>query len=329
MRIVFHGESASAYSDGFANLLNIATEIDVLEKDPTTPSDRETYASAEVIVSFTFNRNFPRPEGLRLFHVPGAGYDAIDFDFLPAEAIVCNCFGHEQPIAEYVMAALLGRYVPLLDADRRLRNADWGYRAGSPDTMHEELAGKTIGLLGFGHIGSAVAVRAKAFDMRVHVANRSLIPVSPLVDQSFMLEDLHRFWPSADFFVVSVPLAPETKGIVSFEAFAAMRPTAVLINVGRGQTVDEAALFEALHRGKIAGAIIDVWYNYPSATLLRVQPSTLPFNGLPNIVMTPHMSGWTRGTVRRRQQTIADNIKRRMRNEPCINIVRPARLRND
>ena len=190
--------------------------------------------------------------------------------------------------------------------------------------MHEELAGKTIGLLGFGHIGNAVAVRAKAFDMTVHVANRSLISVSALVDQSFMLGELHRFWPSADFFVVSVPLTPETKGIVSAEAFAAMRPTAVLINVGRGQTVDEAALFEALHRGRIAGAIIDTWYNYPSPDQPNVLPSALPFHTLPNVVMTPHMSGWTSGTIHRRQQTMADNIGRRAEDRPCLNVVRPA-----
>jgi len=78
---------------------------------------------------------------------------------------------------------------------------------------------------------------------------------------------------------------------------------------------------------RIAGAIIDTWYNYPSDACANVQPSALPFHELSNVLMTPHMSGWTCGTVRRRQRTIADNIGRRMRGEACINIVRPPQER--
>src|SRR3546814_1089614 len=124
----------------------------------------------------------------------------------------------------YVMAGLPARHVPLVDADRRLRDADWAYWAGAPERAHDEMAGKTIGLLGFGHIGKAVAARAKAFEMTVHVANRSVVPASPLVDREFTLDDLPSFWRSADVFVVSVPLTEETRGIVGTSAFSALRP---------------------------------------------------------------------------------------------------------
>jgi phosphoglycerate dehydrogenase-like enzyme len=284
--------------------------------------DREAYAAADVIVGVRYDKTLPHPDRLRLFHVPGAGYDAVDLAALPASAVVCNCYGHEQAIAEYVMAALLARHVPLADADRRLRKGDWEYWAGAPERAHDELAGKTIGLLGFGHIGQAIAVRAKAFEMRVHVANRSPVAPSSHVDRSFLLNDLTAFWGAADFIIVSVPLTEETAGIVGADAFAAMQPSAVVFNVGRGPTVDEAALYDALKSGRIAGAVIDTWYRYPRPGGTTVLPSELPFHELSNVVMTPHMSGWTHGTIRRRQRTIADNVVRRACGEPCVNLVR-------
>jgi phosphoglycerate dehydrogenase-like enzyme len=324
MRIIFHGANAASFSPGFADLVGLDAEIIVLP-DVLSAEDRATYASADVIVSTKFDAGLPRPDGLKLLHVPGAGYDAVDLDAVPGSAVVCNCFGHEQAIAEYVMAALLRRQIPLEDADRRLRQGDWAYWAGAPERVHGEIAGSTIGLLGFGHIGKAIAARAKAFEMTVHVANRSPVAPSALVDRAYGLNDLPAFWASADAFVVSVPLTAETTGIVGADAFAAMRPEAVVINVGRGATIDEAALYEALKTRRIAGAMIDTWYRYPSPGTPNPQPAALPFAALSNLLMTPHMSGWTNGTITRRQKTIADNVRRRLSGQPCVNQVRDVR----
>jgi phosphoglycerate dehydrogenase-like enzyme len=322
MRIVFHGENAASFREGFQDLVGPDAQVDVLPDVLSTEADRKRYTEAEFIVGVKFDASLPVPAGLKLFHVPGAGYDAVDLNLLPKSATVCNCFGHEQAIAEYVMSAILARHVPLADADARLRRGDWKYWAGSLDRVHDEMAGKTIGLLGFGHIGKAIAARAKAFEMRVVVANRSAVATSSLVDEAFTLDQLAEFWGIADFIVVSVPLAPETKGIVGHEAFAAMRPNAVILNVGRGATIDERSLYAALKSGRIAGAIIDTWYAYPSAENPNPHPSSLPFHELSNIVMTPHMSGWTHGTIRRRQMTIAGNIVRQAKGMPCENVVR-------
>jgi phosphoglycerate dehydrogenase-like enzyme len=100
-----------------------------------------------------------------------------------------------------------------------------------------------------------------------------------------------------------------------------MRPSAVVINVGRGPTIDEKALFEALQSNQIAGAVIDTWYSYPSPGRPNQLPSSLPFHELSNLVMTPHMSGWTNGTIQRRQRTIADNVMRRASGRACKNVV--------
>ncbi len=323
MRIVFHGENAASFSEGFAGMLGSTAEIRVLP-DVLSEADRAVYAAAEVIVGTRFDGSLPQPAGLRLFHVPGAGYDAVDLAALPPGATVCNCFGHEQAIAEYVMSALLARNIPLAAADADLRRGRWTYWAGAPERVHGEIAGTTIGLLGFGHIGKAVAARAKAFEMRVVVANRSKVPTSALVDESFTLDQLASFWGSADAIVVSVPFNEETRGIVGADAFARMRGAAVIVNVGRGPTIDEHALYTALKDGRIGGAIIDTWYQYPGPGRGEPLPSALPFHELPNILMTPHMSGWTTGTIRRRQRTMAENVGRRFNGEACINVVREA-----
>lgn len=277
--------------------------------------------AAEVIIGNQFDRIMPQPDSLRLFHLPAAGTDGVAFNVLPPGAVVCNCFGHETAIAEYVMAALLARTVPLVDADRRLRQGNWTYWAGSPERTHAEIAGSTLGLLGYGHVGQAVAARAAAFGMRLHVANRGPVPASGPVARYFPLSALAEFWGSADAFVVTVPLTPDTRSLVDPAAFRAMRPNAVLVNVARGPVVDEQALFDALQEKRIGGAIIDTWYRYPAPGTLNGAPSALPFTALPNVVMTSHMSDWTLGTIRRRQEAMAANIGRLARGEPLENRV--------
>jgi phosphoglycerate dehydrogenase-like enzyme len=126
---------------------------------------------------------------------------------------------------------------------------------------------------------------------------------------------------SADTIVASLPLLPDTRSVVGKEALAAMRPDAVIINVGRGPIIDQTALYEALKDHRIGGAVIDTWYAYPTDANPTMLPGRLPFHELDNIVMTPHMSAWTNGTIRRRQQTMAENINRLQRGELLINVV--------
>jgi phosphoglycerate dehydrogenase-like enzyme len=321
MKILFHGGNAANFRQGFAALLTEPHEIidvtDALDK----PGEREHFATADVIVGIKLGDAEPVPERVRLYQAPAAGTDAIDRSRLPAGAALCNCFGHEHAIAEYVMTALLLRHVPIPDADAKLREGEWAYWAGSPGALRTELASQTIGLLGFGHIGKAIAARAKAFGMRVVVANRSPVASSTLVDESCGLDRLQTFMGRADAIVVSLPLSDQTEGIVGIPEISAMRSDATILNVGRGPVIDEQALFDALSRRRIGGAVIDTWYSYPTTDKPTTQPSKLAFHALPNVVMTPHMSGWTVGTVRRRQETIAQNIGRLARNEELLNRV--------
>lgn len=321
MKIVFLGRNAAAFEPGFAALLGGAHDIVVVPDVIEQPTDVAAFRAADVLIGIKLDASYPRPEAVRLFHAPAAGVDAISRDCLPKGTPLCCCFGHEPAIAEYVMTALLLRHVPIPAADRDLRQARWTYWAGGESTLHTELGSRTMGLLGYGHIGQELARRAKAFGMGVVVANRTPVVPGGIVDRAFGLDQLDAFMAAADDIVVSLPLTPSTQGIVGKAALAAMRPDGVIVNVGRGPVIDEAALYDTLKHRRIGGAIIDTWYKYPTPGNPAPYPASLPFHELDNCVLTPHMSGWTHGTIRRRQQTMAENIRRLQMGEPLINIV--------
>ena len=321
MKIVFHGRNASAFAPGFAGLVGSPHQVACVADQPSSAEEVAAFQSAEVLIGIALDRSHPRPDALRLYHAPAAGVDAIERSCLPDGAQLCCCFGHEPAIAEYVMAALLMRHVPIAAADEALRQKSWSFWPGGGARVRSELGSRTLGVLGYGHIGREVARRAKAFGMQVTAANRSAIAADGIVDESFGLDRLSHFMGSADYIVVSLPLAPATRGLVDAQAIAALRPHAVIVNVGRGPVIDEAALFVALQAKQIGGAIIDTWWVYPSASNAAPWPSTQPFHTLDNCVMTSHMSGWTDGMIRRRQETMAGNILRLERGEPLVNVV--------
>jgi phosphoglycerate dehydrogenase-like enzyme len=310
VRIVFHGANALTFRQGIDTLLDSPHEIAEVPDDLAEDAARAAYTAADIIVGVRYASAMPVSPALKLYQVPGAGYDGIDLAALPAGAALCNCFGHENAIAEYVMAALLARHVPLADADQRLRAGDWKYWAGGPTGLRTELGMTSLGIVGFGHIGQTLAHRAKAFGMSVSVANRSPVSASDVVDRTYALTELPGLMGSVDAVVNALPLTEETRGLIGAAELAAMRPDAAILNVGRGGVIDEAALYDALKAERIGGAIIDTWYVYPNTENANPLPAHLPFHELGNVTMTPHMSGWTHGTIRRRRATIADNLNR-------------------
>jgi phosphoglycerate dehydrogenase-like enzyme len=277
---------------------------------------------ADAIVSARFSAAIAAAApGLRLVHTTGAGTDGIDFAAVPARAAVCNVFGHEAAIAEYALMGMLALNRELFQIDRGLRQGDWGDR-----TPQRELRGRTVAVVGLGHIGARVVQYAQALGMRVTGITRS--PASNARDQLGLarlggMADLPEVLADADFVVLAVPLQPETKGLIGERELNAMKPTAYLINVARGGVVDESALYTALKKRTIAGAAIDVWYRYQSGSEL-CRPAAEPFHELDNIIMTPHVAGWTDGTARYRWAEIADNLRRLHTGEPLLNVVKAA-----
>jgi len=264
---------------------------------------------------------------LRLVHSAGAGTDGIDVQALPAGVQVANTFHHEDSIAEYVVAAAIVLRRRFLQQDAALRRGVWdspAYDPGVPWT--ESLAAATVGFVGYGHNGARAWAGFRVFGARgIAVTRRGDVDATAEgLDWTGTTDDLDPLLAAADVVVVSAPLTGETRGLIGPRQLSGMRPSAILINVGRGPVVDQEGLYVALRDGVIAGAAVDVWYDYPAGGNTGA-PGAFPFDALPNVFMTPHSSGLTRQTFIGRAADIAANITRLVAGQPLRNVVAVAR----
>jgi len=283
-------------------------------------------SDVDVLITLEFTRERgAAAKRLKLVQVPGAGLDRIERAALPAGAWLANVYGHEVGIAEYVLGAMLTLTRGFVRLDAALRRGAWEsqWAVGSaPPAPWPELAGKTLGILGYGRIGRALARRARAFDMEVCAIRRE-VTRSDSEGLAFLggPDALGEVVRRADYLAVTLSLTEATRGILGEQELRMMKPTAVLINVARAEIVDEDALYRALAEQRIAGAILDVWYRYPKAAGPTL-PARRPFHELPNVLMTPHVSGWTEGMLEARAKLIAENIQRTARGESPLNLIR-------
>lgn len=279
---------------------------------------------ADVLVSGRFSPAMgERARSLRLIQTPGAGLDGIDFAAVPDGTAVCNVYGHERGIAEYAFTTMSMLNRDFAGMNQRIRAGDWRDYRGGP---LPELQGKTLGIVGLGRIGAEVARWGRFLDMRVLAATRTPNQQRAAglgIDRVAGMNALPEILAESDFVVIAVPLDERTHGLIGADELAAMKPSAFLINVARGEVVEEAALYEALRSGGIAGAAIDVWYCYPSGDEPCL-PSHFPFHELPNVVMTPHIAGATDATFTYRWNLINENLRRLRDGEPLLNVVKPA-----
>jgi len=181
------------------------------------------------------------------------------------------------------------------------------------------VAGKTVGIMGMGAIGTAIAKWCAAHGMRVMGLRRdSSLPKPEFVTEIFSTNQIDEFLRGADFVVLTLPLTPATHGFLSAERLAAMKSGAYLINIGRGQLVDEAALIDKLRERKLAGAVLDVFQTEPL-------PADHPFWQMDNVFVTPHISGNFAEYVDRVGEQFAENLARYVRGEALFNVVEKKR----
>ena len=233
---------------------------------------------------------------------------------------LCNVHEHEIPVAEYILMCILMLTTQVAQADHGLRQGRWRGSGRYDGAFHGELYGKTLGLIGFGHIGQAAAQRALAFGARV-IAVRRNPRAHPDLDWCGPISDLPRLLDESDYVAVVCPLTPETRGLLGEPELRALRPEAILINAARAAIIDESALYRALSERWFAGAAIDVWYQYPPDPEPGLGGSRFPFHELSNTIVTPHYSGWTEAMIRRRYQKIAENLDHLARGEPLERVV--------
>jgi phosphoglycerate dehydrogenase-like enzyme len=250
---------------------------------------------------------------VRWFHTTSAGVDNI-LPLTSPRGIALTESGTVYRIAmgEFVLAQMLflakhlGTYRDHQSAGR------W------QGVQHEELSGRTCGIVGLGPIGLGVAERAAAFGMRLLGCRRSGRPAEGVTDV-VAPAGLGRLWSESDYIVLACPLTPETRHLVNAAALAAMNPTAHLINVARGAMVDTGALVAALQSGRLAGAALDVTDPEPL-------PPEHPLWRLPNVFITPHNApGNAKDLNDRKRALFLDNLDLYLAGRPLLNLVDPAR----
>jgi phosphoglycerate dehydrogenase-like enzyme len=323
--VAFVGALSASFADRVRAHLTVPCDI-VLTDEKETVS---RMADVDVLVTLVFTAAMgAAATRLRLVQVPGAGLDRIDRTALPPGASLANVYGHEAGIAEYVLGAMLtlSRGFGRLDAALRrgIWESQWAVGTPAPPAW-PELAGRTLGILGYGRIGQAVARRARAFDMNICAIRRD---VGRSVEDGLALlgglEVLDEVLRRSDYLAITLSLTPATRGFLGPRELAMMKPTAILVNVARGELVDEDALYAALAEKRIAAAALDVWYRYPSSPG-PTPPARRAFHELANVLLTPHVSGWTDGTLEARATVIAENIRRTAQGELPVNQIPLAR----
>lgn len=320
--VLLAGRIAAPAADDITSNLTEKWNVKIWNESDGGDKFHELLRDCDAVVTARIVDSLVEHSRLKLLQVPVTGYEQINPEFVPIGCSVCNTFEHEITIAEYILWGMLEWETKLGDTSRHFKAKGWdGHTLGSSAHMHSEMYRKTVGIVGYGHIGRETAVRAKAFGMKVCAVSRSERPTEPPLDWYGTMDQLDRLLAESDHVIVTLPAEPETVGMFDAAMLAKMKPTGVITNVGRGPVIDPKALYNALSEQRIGGAIIDVWYDYPPAKNPYGWPSKdNPFQELDNIIMTPHISAMTEPMRMRRQQFIAANLDRLARGEPVENV---------
>ena len=250
---------------------------------------------------------------VRWLHTRSAGLDHLLFPELVASpAVLTNGSGvFSQSLGEFALAGMLYFAKEVRRMVRNQMDGRW-----APFEV-VEVSGQTVGIVGYGDIGRAVAMRARAMGMRVLGMTRRgplLYDTDTLVNRIYGPSDRLEMIAQCDYIVVAAPLTPETRGLIGEAEFAAMKPSAVVINVGRGPVIDEAALIRALTDGRIKGAALDVFDTEPL-------PEGHPFYRLENVLLSPHCADHTTSWLEDAMRFFLNNFERYRKGEPLLNVV--------
>jgi phosphoglycerate dehydrogenase-like enzyme len=253
---------------------------------------------------------------LRWIQLTSAGADRLlNSGFIQQGVTVTTVSGlHATPIGEFVISSILMIAKKAPQYMRAQSRHEWSR------FMTRELCGATVGIIGLGNIGAEVGRLAKSFGCRVIATRRSTTERHPALyaDEIRPASELHSVLAESDYVVLSMPLTPETRGMIGEPELRIMKPTAGLINIARGPVVDEAALIRALNDGTIAAAALDVFDQEPL-------PAESPLWDMENVIVSPHISGGTEIYNQRAVAIFCDNLRAFLDGDPLRNVVDPDR----
>ena len=236
---------------------------------------------------------------------------------------------HATPIAEYTLASMLAYAHRIHLAIRAQVRREW-MRSGAFMAGVDDIRGQTLGIIGYGSIGRETARLAAAFGMKVIALKRNPAdradpgwspaglgdPESKIPSRIFGADEREAILRESDYISVTLPLTDHTRKFIGEREFAAMKPGAYLVNIGRGKVIDERAMAAALTAGKIGGAGLNVFEHEPLE-------ASSPLWDMENVILTPHISGANRGYMDKACELFAENLKRFAANRPLLNLVDP------
>ena len=271
---------------------------------------REHIADIEILFGHIGEDVMPVAPALRWVHQPHAGVEGFMYPaFKDSEVMLTNCRGlYGTQIAEHAFALLLSITRQIPAQLEFMKTKHW------ERVPCIELAGMTMGILGLGGIGKAIAVRARAFEFNVIAADAEPMDKPDTVSELYRLDRLMDFLARSNILMVCCPSTPETHKLLSHAQFDQMVDPSYVVNVSRGKVIDETALVAALQSGKLAGAGLDVTYTEPC-------PPDNPLWEQQNVILTSHSAGSSQHIRRRAMQLFIDNLHRYVAGERLVNIV--------
>ena len=324
--------STMRFTDELLDKLRAVSPRLVVKQRPCHDAEEVEQAleeGVEVLYTFYLSADLSRAPDLKWVQLHSAGIDhLLDHPLMKSDIILTTTSGiHATPIAEYVFASILAfnRRVPQMltyQSRREWPQGRWNLFA------RPELRDRTLGIIGYGSIGREVGRIARCFGMRVVATKRSMSQMRDvgyavqglgdregvLLDEAFPPDRLSEMLGLCDYVVVAVPLTPETRKLIGEAQLRAMKPSAYLVNISRGGTVDEGILLRALQEGWIAGAGLDVFEEEPLS-------SDSPLYELENVILSPHVAGFTLCYDERASDLFAENLRRYLAGEPLLNLV--------
>lgn len=255
---------------------------------------------------------WPYAKKVRWVHSLWAGVEDFLFPALAeSDVVLTNARGvYKRSLAEFVMTGILYFAKDIPRMLRQQKAAHW------EKFEVTEAFGCTLGVIGYGQIGRASAALAKSFGMRILAVRRHAAEAESdgVADAIFSTDRTLEMLPQCDYVVVAAPLTPQTRGMVGEAEIAAMKPTAVILNVGRGPVIDDSALVQALRQGRLRGAALDVFSEEPL-------PPDHPFWQMENVLVSPHCADRTPGWLEMSTAFFVENFNRFQKNQPLQNIV--------
>lgn len=275
---------------------------------------------ADALLAYELPKEVPAgaladPGNLGLVQFLSTGVDSVDFTELPDSlTVACNAGAYADAVSEQAVAMTLS-------LAKRLPQRHAALVAGRFDKWSPALTlnGATCVIIGFGGIGTATARMLRAFGARICAVTRTGQPADD-ADRTASIADLHQVLPAADALVIALPLTLATRGLIGAPELALMKPSAILVNVGRGPIIDQAALYEHLRTHQDFTAGIDTWWAEPAGD--APFRTDYPFLDLPNVLGSPHNSSIVAGAMTSAARLAAVNVRRYLLGEPVIGVIR-------